>query len=134
MIRKEFSIVSASEAGDYFQVLFEQEADNPETDYFLLQCQFEDPDDEDFYIESNDTQFCGHVQVEAVCEEGNQSATTKTSLASAISRADGVMMVFFPMTILELARTAARTSSSQTNPTGFDSLFSACGRGGSSCV
>ena len=36
MIRKEFSIVSASEAGDYFQVLFEQEADNPETDYFLL--------------------------------------------------------------------------------------------------
>ena len=65
MIRKEFSIVSASEAGDYFQVLFEQEADNPETDYFLLQCQFEDPDDEDFYIESNDAQFCGHVQVEA---------------------------------------------------------------------
>src|SRR5437867_10308571 len=66
MIRKEFSIVAASEAGDYFQVLFEQEADNPETDYFLLQCQFEDPDDEGFYIESNDTQFCcGHVQVEA---------------------------------------------------------------------
>jgi len=65
MIRKEFSIVSASEAGDYFQVLFEQEADNPETDYFLLRCQFEDPDDENFYIESNDTQFWGHVQVEA---------------------------------------------------------------------
>ena len=59
MIRKEFSIVSPSEAGDYFQVLFEQEADSPETDYFLLQCQFEDPDDEDFYIGSNDTQFCG---------------------------------------------------------------------------
>jgi hypothetical protein len=35
--------VSASEAGDYFQVLFEEDVDNPEARYFLVQCQFEFP-------------------------------------------------------------------------------------------
>ena len=64
MIRKQFSLVSASEAGDYFQVLFEEDEDNPEAAYFLVQCQFEDPDNGESYIESNDTQFCGHVKVE----------------------------------------------------------------------
>ena len=44
------------------------------------------------------------------------------------------MMVFFPTTILEFASTAARTSSSQTNPTGLDSFFSGFGRGGSSSL
>src|SRR5437867_10842772 len=77
----------------------------------------------------------GHLTFEIEIRSAlGQSATTKTSFASAISRADGVMMVFFPMTILELASTAARPSSSQTNPTGFACLFSACACGGSSCV
>src|ERR1051325_5659591 len=62
------------------------------------------------------------------------SAVIKMSFASASSRAEGVMMVFFPTTILDFACTAARTSSSHTNPTGFDSVFSALAFGGSSCV
>ena len=64
MIRMEFSSVSASEAGDYFQVLFEDDEGKLELNYFLLQCQFEDPLDEGFYIESTNTQLCGHVKIE----------------------------------------------------------------------
>src|SRR5438094_676642 len=62
------------------------------------------------------------------------SATTNTSLDSPRSRAEGVMMVFFPTVIFALDKMAARTSSSQTNPTGLDSLFSAFGFGGSSSL
>lgn len=63
MIQMQFNSVSASEAGDYFQVLFEEDVDNPEARYFLVQCQFEFPDEEGFYIESDDTQLCGHFEV-----------------------------------------------------------------------
>ena len=63
MIRMQFNSVSASEAGDYFQVLFEEEVDNSEARYFLVQCQFEFPDEEEFYIESDDTRLCGHFEV-----------------------------------------------------------------------
>ena len=59
----QFKSVSASEAGDYFQVLFENEEDNIEAGYFLVQCQFEFPDGGEFYIESNDPRFCGHFKV-----------------------------------------------------------------------
>ena len=32
--------MSVSEAGDYFQVLFEEDEDNPEADYLLLQHEY----------------------------------------------------------------------------------------------
>jgi hypothetical protein len=60
----QFSSVSASEAGDYFQVLFKDDENNLEADYFLVQCQFEFPDEEEFYIESNNTRLCGHFKVQ----------------------------------------------------------------------
>lgn len=63
MIQMQFNSVSASEAGDYFQVLFEEDVGNPDVRYFLLQCQFEFPDEEEFYIESDDTRLCGHFEV-----------------------------------------------------------------------
>jgi hypothetical protein len=63
MIQMQFNSVSASEAGDYFQVLFEQDVDNPEARYFLVQCQFEFPDKEGFYIESDDTRLGGLFEV-----------------------------------------------------------------------
>ena len=63
MIQMQFNSVSASEAGDYFQVLFEEEVDNSEARYFLVQCQFEFPNEEEFYIESDDTRLCGHFEV-----------------------------------------------------------------------
>jgi hypothetical protein len=56
--------VSASEAGDYYQVIFEEDAGNPGARYFLIQRQFEFPY-EGFYIESDDAEFCGHFDVEA---------------------------------------------------------------------
>ena len=59
-----FNAVSASEAGDYYQIIFEEEADNPSAGYFLIQRQFEFPY-EGFYIESDNTEFCGHFDVEA---------------------------------------------------------------------
>ena len=65
MIQMEFNSVSASEAGDYFQVLFENQEDNLEGGYFLIQCQFEFPDEGEFYIESNDTRLCGPLEVKA---------------------------------------------------------------------
>src|SRR5437016_4375697 len=68
------------------------------------------------------------------CKPAGYSATTKMSFASASSRADGVMMVFFPTMILEFASTAARTSSSQTKPTGLVSFVSTFGFCGSSSV
>ena len=64
MIEMLFNSVSASEAGDYYQVVFEEDADNPSARYFLIQRQFEFPY-EGFYIESDNTEFCGHFDVEA---------------------------------------------------------------------
>jgi hypothetical protein len=63
MIQMQFNSVSASESGDYFQVLFEEEVDNLDGDYFLVQCQFEFPDEGQYYFESKDTQLCGHFEV-----------------------------------------------------------------------
>ena len=63
MFQMQFNSVAASEAGDYFQVLFEEDVDNPEARYFLIQCQFEFPDDGEFYIESDDTRLCGHFEI-----------------------------------------------------------------------
>ena len=65
MIQMQFRSVSASEAGDYFQVLFENEEDDVEAGYFLVQCQFEFPDGGEFYIESNDPRFCGQFKVKS---------------------------------------------------------------------
>ncbi len=54
--------VTASNAGDYFQVLFEQ---NPDSDqgYVLVQRQFELPDGGECYIETDDGDFCGHFRI-----------------------------------------------------------------------
>ena len=60
--------VSASEAGDYYQVLFEErdpdvEQDAPEGKYFLIQRQFETPDGGLIYVESQDQDSIGHFKV-----------------------------------------------------------------------
>ena len=44
-------------------VLFEEDPTHPEGRYFLVQCQFEFPDEEAFYIESDDTRLCGHFEL-----------------------------------------------------------------------
>ena len=54
--------VSASESGDYFQVLFEAEKDGDGA-YVLVQRQFEDPDGGLCYVEAHDEDYIGHSRV-----------------------------------------------------------------------
>ena len=53
--------VSASEAGDGFQVLFEKTPDSQEG-YVLVQRHFEFPDGGKCYLETDDQKFCGHFR------------------------------------------------------------------------
>ena len=65
MIQKRFNSVSASEGGDYLQIIFEEKEGDPEGGYFLIQGQTDFPDGGEFYIESNDAQLCGRFAIEA---------------------------------------------------------------------
>jgi hypothetical protein len=59
--------VSTSVFGDsdYYQAAFEAEedADDPDSPYLLIQRQFEDPDDDRCYIETHDKKYCGHFRL-----------------------------------------------------------------------
>jgi hypothetical protein len=60
--------VSASQAGDYYQVLFEERDPDSEEDsldgkYLLIQRQFELSDSGWIYVESHDQAFIGHFKV-----------------------------------------------------------------------
>jgi hypothetical protein len=54
--------VSTSVFGDYYQAMFqaEQDADDSDSPYLLIQRQFEDRDDNLCYIETHDEKYCGH--------------------------------------------------------------------------
>ena len=61
-MRINLDCVSASEAGDYFQVSFETEHDDDGA-YVIVQRQFEDPGDDLYYIETHDKTYIGHFQI-----------------------------------------------------------------------
>jgi hypothetical protein len=44
----------------------EQDTDDPESPYLLIQRQFEDPDDHRCYIETHDEKYCGHFVLRRV--------------------------------------------------------------------
>src|SRR5438067_7542158 len=48
--------------GDYYRATFEaeQDTDDPDSPYLLIQRQFEDPDDNRCYIEMHDEKYRGH--------------------------------------------------------------------------
>src|ERR1700757_3472643 len=54
--------------GDYYQAMFEaeQDSDDPDSPYLLMQRQFEDPDDHSCYIETNDEKYRGHFLLRRV--------------------------------------------------------------------
>jgi hypothetical protein len=54
--------------GDYYQATFEAEQDTDDADspYLLIQRQFEDPDDNWCYIETHDEKYCGHFLLRRV--------------------------------------------------------------------
>jgi len=68
MIEKTFKHASAAEAGDYYQVSFDDDDDPDSIDgrYLLIQRQFEFPDYDSYYLESDDSRLCSHVKVRAV--------------------------------------------------------------------
>ena len=59
---------SVSGDGDYYQAMFEAEQDTDDTDspYLLIQRQFEDPDDNWCYIEAHDEKYRGHFLLRRV--------------------------------------------------------------------
>ena len=56
---------SVSGDGDYYQAMFEaeQDADDLDSPYLLIQRQFEDADDHRCYIESHDEKYSGHFRL-----------------------------------------------------------------------
>jgi hypothetical protein len=54
--------------GDYYQATFEaeQDSDDPDSPYLLIQRQFEDPDDYPCYIETHDEKYRGHFLLRRV--------------------------------------------------------------------
>ena len=54
--------------GDYYQATFEaeQDTDDPDSPYLLIQRQFEDPDDHRCYVETHDEKYCGHFLLRRV--------------------------------------------------------------------
>jgi hypothetical protein len=57
-----FAHVEAAEAGDYYQVYFDDGREDS-AKYVLLQRQFEFPDGGKCYFESDDPDLCGHWRV-----------------------------------------------------------------------
>ena len=67
-MRMHSGCVSASQDGDYYQVLFEEKDEDSEQgslggEYLLIQRQFEMPDGSRIYVESHDQDFIGHFKV-----------------------------------------------------------------------
>jgi hypothetical protein len=66
--------VSASENGDYYQVVFENtdpasdaaDADGHDSPYLLIQRQFEDPDRGVCYDETHDEAYIGHFRLHSI--------------------------------------------------------------------
>ena len=54
--------------GDYYRATFqaEQDTDDPDSPYLLIQRQFEDPDDHWCYVETHDEKYCGHFLLRRV--------------------------------------------------------------------
>ena len=60
--------VSASVAGDYYQVLFavNEDTTDPDSPYLLIQRQFEMPDDGECYIETHNEEYIGHFRLRRI--------------------------------------------------------------------
>ena len=85
--------------GDYYQATFqaEQDTDDADSPYLLIQRQFEDPDDNRCYIETHDEKYCGHFLLRRV-----DFAPQKLSI-EIDRRSDNLINVTFAMTAREFA-------------------------------
>ena len=90
---------SVSGDGDYYQAMFEaeQDADDLDSPYLLIQRQFEDPDDNWCYIETHDEKYCGHFLLRRV-------DFTPQKLSITLDRPrDNLVSVTFAMAATEFA-------------------------------
>jgi hypothetical protein len=62
IMRFHATYVSTSVSGDYYQAMFAAEEDTDDTDspYLLIQRQFETPDDDSCHVETHDEKYIGH--------------------------------------------------------------------------
>jgi hypothetical protein len=91
---------SVSGDGDYYQAMFEaeQDADNLDSPYLLIQRQFEDPDDNWCYIETHDGKYRGHFLLRRV-------DFTPQKLSIELDRPrDNLVRVTFAMAATEFAK------------------------------
>jgi hypothetical protein len=91
---------SVSCDGDYYQAMFEaeQDADDLDSPYLLIQRQFEDPDDDWCYIETHDEEYCGHFLLRRV-------DFTPQKLSITLDRPrDNFVSVTFAMAATEFAK------------------------------
>ena len=59
--------VATSVTGDYYQAMFaEEDTDDPDRAYLIIQRQFEDPEDDTCYIETHDRKYSGHFLVRRI--------------------------------------------------------------------
>lgn len=73
VIELDCKYVAATEQGDGFQILFEKEPPDPDSDdeyncehvvpYFLIQRHLEPPGDGEFYVETENPETCGHCSI-----------------------------------------------------------------------
>ena len=87
--------ISTSVAGDYYQVMFaaEEDTDDPDSPYLLLQRQFEMPDGGECYIEMHDRDYSGHFLLRRV------EFTRRELLIKFDRPTDNLINITFDMTI-----------------------------------
>ena len=61
-----FKTVSVSEAGDYWQIMFHDDLDTDDEPYFMIQSQFEFPDDGECHFESHVEELIEDSKVKTV--------------------------------------------------------------------
>jgi hypothetical protein len=81
--------VSSSVSGDYYQAMFEAEEDtnDPNSPYLLIQPRFETSDGGRCYIETHDENYIGHFllrRVEFTPERCQSSSTVRATILSAL--------------------------------------------------
>ncbi len=93
--------------GDYYQATFqaEQDTDDPDSPYLLIQRQFEDPDDDRCYIETHNEKYCGHfllrrvdftpqkLSIELDCPRDNFVSVTFAMVATEFAEASEVVKI-----------------------------------------
>ena len=68
----QFKTVSVAISGDYYQVMFNDDLNDEDEPYFMIQKQLELPPGEDCYFESHNETLCEHSRTKSVWIKGNK--------------------------------------------------------------